>query len=167
MNNLKIIKNKLTIDESVQFINTVVHAFFSYDENGEVINYTPYLGKIALKSNFIKYYTDYNYSDDSDKVYDDICNVNIKDYYEDISLVQYLEIEASIYEKVSVIRDNYINSQNGITRLLNSISDVLDSINISDLDFKKIENFMSKFDESGINARSIVDAYLNSNQYNR
>lgn len=160
-----IVKEKLTLSEATNFINEVVCAFFNYDDNGDIVGYTPYFGRIKLKIAFLKYYTDYKFSDDPAMDFDGISGFEIKDYYEDIDFIQFVEIDNAIQDEVNVNKKIYIENQNGFSKLMNELSSAVQAFNIPEFDFSELNKFMKKFDESGLNAKDIVNAYLQSDEY--
>lgn len=165
MNNFKFIKSKLSLDEATDFIRQVVRSYFDFDEDGNIVGYTPYFGELTLKIKFLRYYTDYNFSDDPDEDYANICDLDIYEHCEHFSYTQFEVIVDAINHEVEVKREIYINSQNGMTRLLNSISNIVESIDTSKFDLEKANEFMGKFNKSDLNAKDIVNTYLQSDEY--
>lgn len=163
--NFNIVKEKLTLSEAVNFINEVVHDFFNYDGNGDIIGFTPYLGRVKLKIAFLKYYTDFEFSDDPEKDFEGICGLQIKDSYGDIDFIQFAEIDNAIQDEVNTLKKIYIENQNGFSKLMNELSSVVQSLNIPEFDFAELNKFMKKFDESGLNANELVNTYLQSDEY--
>ena len=49
-----IVKAKLTLEEVNDFVNSVVNAYFIYNDNNEIIGYTPYYGTLQEKIEFLK-----------------------------------------------------------------------------------------------------------------
>ena len=160
-----IVKERLTLKESVDFINKVVHTFFDYDENGDIIGFTPYLGRIQLKVEFLKYYTDYKFSDDPEKDFESICGFQIKDSYGKIDFLQFIEIDNAIQDEVNVLKKVYVENQNGFSKLMNELTSVVRSFNIPEFDFAELDKFMKKFNESGLNAKELINTYLQSDEY--
>lgn len=163
--NFNIIKERLTLKESVNFINKVVHTFFDYDDNGDIVGFTPYLGRIQLKIEFLKYYTDYKFSDDPEKDFENICGFQIKDTYGKIDVIQFIEMDNAIQDEVNTLKKIYVENQNGFSKLMNELSSVVQSLNIPEFDFAELNKFMKKFDESGLNAQELVNTYLRSDEY--
>ena len=162
-----IVKKGLTLSEAASFINKVVTSFFNYDETGEPIGFTPYFGVVTLKIEFLKYYTDFNFSDNSENDYAEIANIRMKDMYDSdkIDLVQFTEIYNAIQDEVNVKKQIYIQNQNGFSKLMNELTSVVQSLNIPEFDFAELNKFMKKFDESGLNAHELVNTYLQSDEY--
>lgn len=160
-----IVKERLTLKESVNFINKVVHTFFDYDDNGDIVGFTPYLGRIQLKIEFLKYYTDYKFSDDPEKDFENICGFQIKDTYGKIDVIQFIEMDNAIQDEVNTLKKIYVENQNGFSKLMNELSSVVQSLNIPEFDFAELNKFMKKFDESGLNAQELVNTYLRSDEY--
>ena len=165
MNNFKFIKSKLSLDEATDFISQVVRSYFNFDEDGNIVGYTPYFGELTLDIMFLKYYTDYKFSEDPNEDYVNICNLDFYEYCEHFSYAQFEKIVDAINLEVEAKREIYINSQNGITRLLNSISNIVESIDTSKFDLEKVNGFMGKFNKSDLNAKDIVNTYLQSDEY--
>lgn len=165
MNNFKFIKSKLSLDEATGFIRQVVRSYFDFDEDGNIVGYTPYFGELTLKIKFLRYYTDYTFSDDPQEDYANICDLDVYEHCEHFSYAQFEGIVDAINHEVEVKREIYINSQNGMTRLLNSISNIVESIDVSKFDFEKANEFMSKFNKSDLNAKDIINTYLQSDEY--
>lgn len=163
--NFNIIKERLTLKESVNFINKVVHTFFDYDDNGDIVGFTPYLGRIQLKIEFLKYYTDYKFSDDPEKDFENICGFQIKNTYGKIDVIQFIEMDNAIQDEVNTLKKIYVENQNGFSKLMNELSSVVQSLNIPEFDFAELNKFMKKFDESGLNAQELVNTYLRSDEY--
>ena len=165
--NFKIIKKKLTLEEVNDFVNSVVNAYFIYDDNNEIIGYTPYYGTLQEKIEFLKSYTDYNFEEDTAKMYEDICGLKISDYYnsDKLDLIQFVEIRDAIHEEVNVKRTIFIDSQNGLNKLLNSINALVNKIDFSKLNMDEMNQFVQKFNKSNLNAESIVEAYVKSDSY--
>ena len=162
-----IVKKGLTLSEAASFINKVVTSFFNYNETGEPIGFTPYFGVVTLKIEFLKYYTDFNFSDNSENDYAEIANIRMKDMYDSdkIDLVQFTEIYNAIQDEVNVKKQIYIQNQNGFSKLMNELTSVVQSLNIPEFDFAELNKFMKKFDESGLNAKELVNTYLQSDEY--
>ena len=165
--NFKIIKKKLTLEEVNNYVNSVVNAYFVYDDNNEIIGYTPYYGTLQEKIEFLKAYTDYNFEEDTAKMYQDICGLKISDYYnsDKFDLIQFVEIRDAIHEEVNVKRTIFIDSQNGLNKLLNSINALVNKIDFSKLNMDEMNQFVQKFNKSDLNAESIVEAYVKSDSY--
>ena len=165
--NFKIIKKKLTLEEVNNYVNSVVNAYFIYDDNNEIIGYTPYYGTLQEKIEFLKSYTDYNFEEDTAKMYEDICGLKISDYYnsDKFDLIQFVEIRDAIHEEVNVKRTIFIDSQNGLNKLLNSINALVNKIDFSKLNMDEMNQFVQKFNKSNLNAESIVEAYVKSDSY--
>lgn len=165
--NFKIIKKKLTLEEVNNYVNSVVNAYFVYDDNNEIIGYTPYYGTLQEKIEFLKSYTDYNFEEDTAKMYEDICGLKISDYYnsDKFDLIQFVEIRDAIHEEVNVKRTIFIDSQNGLNKLLNSINALVNKIDFSKLNMDEMNQFVQKFNKSDLNAESIIEAYVKSDSY--
>ena len=165
--NFKIIKKKLTLEEVNNYVNSVVNAYFVYDDNNEIIGYTPYYGTLQEKIEFLKSYTDYNFEEDTVKMYEDICGLKISDYYnsDKFDLIQFVEIRDAIHEEVNVKRTIFIDSQNGLNKLLNSINALVNKIDFSKLNMDEMNQFVQKFNKSDLNAESIIEAYVKSDSY--
>ena len=165
--NFKIIKKKLTLEEVNNYVNSVVNAYFIYDDNNEIIGYTPYYGTLQEKIEFLKSYTDYNFEEDTAKMYEDICGLKISDYYnsDKLDLIQFVEIRDAIHEEVNVKRTIFIDSQNGLNKLLNSINALVNKIDFSKLNMDEMNQFVQKFNKSDLNAESIIEAYVKSDSY--
>lgn len=163
--NFNIVKERLTLKESVNFINKVVHTFFDHDDNGDIIGFTPYLGRIQLKIEFLKYYTDFKFSDDPEKDFEGICGFQIKDCYGKIDFIQFAEMDNAIQDKVNTLKEIYVENQNGFSKLMNELASIVQSLNIPEFDFAELNKFMKKFDESGLNAQELVNTYLQSDEY--
>ena len=165
--NFKIIKKKLTLEEVNNYVNSVVNAYFIYDDNNEIIGYTPYYGTLQEKIEFLKSYTDYNFEEDTAKMYEDICGLKISDYYnsDKFDLIQFVEIRDAIHEEVNVKRTIFIDSQNGLNKLLNSINALVNKIDFSKLNMDEMNQFVQKFNKSDLNAESIIEAYVKSDSY--
>ena len=162
-----IVKAKLTLEEVNDFVNSVVNAYFIYDDNNEIIGYTPYYGTLQEKIEFLKSYTDYNFEEDTAKMYEDICGLKISDYYnsDKFDLIQFVEIRDAIHEEVNVKRTIFIDSQNGLNKLLNSINALVNKIDFSKLNMDEMNQFVQKFNKSDLNAESIIEAYVKSDSY--
>ena len=162
-----IVKAKLTLEEVNDFVNSVVNAYFIYDDNNEIIGYTPYYGTLQEKIEFLKSYTDYNFEEDTAKMYEDICGLKISDYYnsDKLDLIQFVEIRDAIHEEVNVKRTIFIDSQNGLNKLLNSINALVNKIDFSKLNMDEMNQFVQKFNKSDLNAESIIEAYVKSDSY--
>lgn len=162
-----IVKAKLTLEEVNDFVNSVVNAYFIYDDNNEIIGYTPYYGTLQEKIEFLKSYTDYNFEEDTAKMYEDICGIKISDYYnsDKFDLIQFVEIRDAIHEEVNVKRTIFIDSQNGLNKLLNSINALVNKIDFSKLNMDEMNQFVQKFNKSDLNAESIIEAYVKSDSY--
>lgn len=160
-----IVKERLTLKESVEFINKVVHTFFNYNDNGDITGFTPYLGRIQLKIEFLKYYTDFEFSDDPKKDFEGMCSLQIKDYFGKIDFIQFAEIDNAIQDEVNTLKKVYVENQNGFSKLMNELTSIIQSLNIPEFDFAELNKFMKKFDESGLNAQELVNTYLQSDEY--
>lgn len=156
---MEIVKKTLSLEEVIKFTEEVVSDFFDYNNEGEIISYVPYLGKLKMKLSFLKYYTDYEFSD-TEKDYQYVSIFVPEDYFDKINFLQYLEMRDSIINEVKVRKQIYINSQNGLNKLLNTITSL-----VSKFDVNSMNEFMEKYGKSDLSAQGIVDAYLKSEHY--
>lgn len=164
-----IVNKTLSIENVIRFINEVVDAYFTKDENGEIVSYEHYLGELAFKNAFLKYYTDYEHSGNTDDDYLNISDFNVNMFvYEEtdhtFNLVQYKDIITSIEKQVSVKKKIFIDSQNGITKFINTLTNKINEFNI---DTSITQEFMKKFSESDFSAKSIMDEYLKSETHDK
>ena len=80
------------------------------------------------------------------------------------NLVQYKDIITSIDKQVAVRRKIFIESQNGITKFVNTLTNKINEFNI---DTSITQEFMKKFSESDFSAKSIMDEYLKSETHDK
>ena len=164
-----IVNKTLSIENVIRFINEVVDGYFTKDENGEIVAYEHYLGELAFKNAFLKYYTDYEHTGDTEKDYLNISDFNVEMFvYEEtdhtFNLTQYNDIVRSIEEHVKIKTKLFIDSQNGITKLVNTLTNKINEFNI---DTSITQEFMKKFSESDFSAKSIMDEYLKSETHDK
>ena len=99
--NFEITRNKLTLKDAIGFIERIVSSYFIEDENGN-LTYEPYSGMLGVKTAFLEYYTDYEFSNDMDKDYEFICSLDIGDYefLDRNTYIQYCELMEAAKKKV-------------------------------------------------------------------
>lgn len=164
----KIVKNKLSLKESIDFIEMIVSSYFIEDEDGN-LTYEPYSGILGEKTAFLKHYTDYQFSDDTDEDFDFICVLNIDDYVKPVNknmYVQYHDLMKAVNRKVASKRQKLIKEQtDGIYQLLITLSNKIKEFNIPDLNVNDLNAFIKKFNSSDLSSDSVVKAFLNSDYH--
>lgn len=167
MNNFNIIKTKLTFHEALSFIHDVIYAYFDVDENGNDI-YTPYIGELGLRQAFLKYYTDYEFSDTIEDDYATIAFFNmdsVRNLVEDDQLDILISAINSEVEHKKVIIQNRKNDE--LSNFLRVLTDKVDSIHIPNIDEEKLNTLFQSIEDNGLNADSIVNAYLKSDFHDK
>ena len=166
----KVVKNKLSLKESIDFIEMIVSSYFIEDEDGN-LTYEPYSGILGEKTAFLKHYTDYQFSDDTDEDFDFICVLNIDDYVKPVNknmYVQYHDLIKAVNRKVASRRQKLIKEQtDGIYQLLITLSNKIKEFNIPDLNVNDINTFIKKFNNSDLSSDSVVKAFLNSDYHKK
>lgn len=166
----KVVKNKLSLKESIDFIEMIVSSYFIEDEDGN-LTYEPYSGILGEKTAFLKHYTDYQFSDDTDEDFDFICVLNIDDYVKPVNknmYVQYHDLMKAVNRKVASRRQKLIKEQtDGIYQLLIALSNKIKEFNIPDLNANDINAFIKKFNNSDLSSDSVVKAFLNSDYHKK
>lgn len=166
----KVVKNKLSLKESINFIEMIVSSYFIEDEDGN-LTYEPYSGILGEKTAFLKHYTDYQFSDDTDEDFDFICVLNIDDYVKPVNknmYVQYHDLMKAVNRKVASRRQKLIKEQtDGIYQLLITLSNKIKEFNIPDLNVNDINAFIKKFNNSDLSSDSVVKAFLNSDYHKK
>lgn len=164
----KVVKNKLSLKESIDFIEMIVSSYFIEDEDGN-LTYEPYSGILGEKTAFLKHYTDYQFSDDTDEDFDFICVLNIDDYVKPVNknmYVQYHDLMKAVNRKVASRRQKLIKEQtDGIYQLLITLSNKIKEFKIPDLNVNDINAFIKKFNSSDLSSDSVVKAFLNSDYH--
>lgn len=164
----KVVKNKLSLKESIDFIEMIVSSYFIEDEDGN-LTYEPYSGILGEKTAFLKHYTDYQFSDDTDKDYALICSLDVEDYIKPVNknmYIQYYELMKAVEEKVKYKKQCLLKEQtDGIYHLLIALSNKIKEFNIPDLNVNDINAFIKKFNSSDLSSDSVVKAFLNSDYH--
>lgn len=166
----KVVKNKLSLKESIDFIEMIVSSYFIEDEDGN-LTYEPYSGILGEKTAFLKHYTDYQFSDDTDEDFDFICVLNVDDYVKPVNknmYVQYHDLMKAVNKKVASKRQELIKEQtDGIYQLLITLSNKIKEFNIPDLNVNDLNAFIKKFNSSDLSSDSVVKAFLNSDYHKK
>ncbi len=171
----KIIKNKLSLKEAIDFIEVIVSSYFTEDEDGK-LTYEPYAGILGEKTAFLEYYTDYEFSDDTNKDYDFICSLNVEDYVKPVNrnmYNQYYELMKAVKEKVKYKKQTLLKEQtDGIYQLLIALSNKIKELNIpvlntDDLNTDDLNAFIKKFNSADFSSDSVVKAFLNSDYHKK
>ena len=166
----KVVKNKLSLKESIDFIEMIVSSYFIEDEDGN-LTYEPYSGILGEKTAFLKHYTDYHFSDDTDKDYALICSLDVEDYIKPVNknmYIQYYELMKAAEEKVKYKKQALLKEQtDGIYQLLVTLSNKIKEINIPDLNVNDLNTFIKKFNNSDLSSDSVVKAFLNSDYHKK
>ena len=159
-----IIKHQLTFEETVSFVNEVVEACFTSEEN-------EYIGEVKdflFKANTIAYYTNIDLPSDIPERYEMVYKLYaVRDFkdavFGNIDLEQYHSINAAIDEKIDA--KNYMNEllfMNKITKVMTSLEMLISNMStalgdIKDEDVAAIINVLKNID---INDEKIVGAVL-------
>lgn len=165
---IKIIKNKLTFNEAISFINSAVSSNFIVDEESGEKMYSPYIGTIALKTLFLKYYTNYEDCDDLDTSYEMVADIDISNYLTSIAQNQFNEIKKAIEEEVENEK-NLLAKQQGdeFSKLLKIVTEKISGIDLTAFEPKVIMDFIQKFKDSDLTPESIVNCYLSTDEYQK
>lgn len=112
--NFNITKTVLTLKEAIDFINGVAYAGFLNIED-ESVQYNPFFQKLAIKSNFLAYYTDYQVHENVEIDYEAFANLDLEsdcNTSQIYSSNQFKDILESIDEKVEHIKSQVIFNTN-------------------------------------------------------
>lgn len=167
--NFEITRNKLTLKDAIGFIERIVSSYFIKDENGN-LTYEPYSGMLGEKTAFLEYYTNYQFSDDTDKDYAFICSLDINDYkpFDRNMYTQYYELIKAAREKVEYRKQILLKEQtDGIYHLLITLSNKIKEINIPDLNSDDLNTFIKKFNDADLSSDSVVKAFLDSDYHKK
>ena len=167
--NFEITRNKLTLKDAIGFIERIVSSYFTEDENGN-LTYEPYSGMLGVKTAFLEYYTDYEFSDDMDKDYEFICSLDIGDYgfLDRNTYIQYCELMEAAKKKVKYKKQVLLKEQtDGIYHLLITLSNKIKEINIPDLNSDDLNTFIKKFNDADLSSDSVVKAFLDSDYHKK
>lgn len=166
--NFKITKKKLTFHEALSFIDDIIDAHFDIDKEGNEI-YTPYIGKLGTITAFLKYYTDYEFADDNiEKDYSTIGFLKLEDVrglvdmFQLDSLIESAKLEV---EHRKTLIENRKNDE--LSNFLRVLTDKVNSISIPNIDEEKLNTLLQSIDNNGLNADSIVNAYLKSDFHDK
>lgn len=166
----KIVKNKLSLKEAIDFIEMIVSSYFIEDENGN-LKYEPYAGILGEKTAFLKHYTDYQFSDDTDEDYALICSLDVEDYIKPVNrnmYTQYYELMKAVKEKVKYKKQCLLKEQtDGIYHLLIALSNKIKEFNIPDINVNDLNTFIQKFNSTDLSSDGVVKAFLNSNYHKK
>lgn len=166
----KIVKNKLSLKESIDFIEMIVSSYFIEGEDGN-LKYEPYAGILGEKTAFLKYYTDYQFSDDTDEDYALICSLDVEDYIKPVNrnmYTQYYELMKAVKEKVKYKKQCLLKEQtDGVYHLLTALSNKIKEFNIPDINVNDLNTFIQKFNSTDFSSDSVVKAFLNSDYHKK
>ena len=166
----KVVKNKLSLKESIDFIEMIVSSYFIEDEDGN-LKYEPYAGILGEKTAFLKHYTDYQFSDDTDEDYALICGLDVEDYIKPVNrnmYTQYYELMEAAKKKVKYKKQALLKEQtDGIYQLLITLSNKIKEINIPDLNSDDLNIFIKKFNGTDLSSDSVVKAFLDSDYHKK
>lgn len=101
----KIIKDQLTLGEMIQFTNDVVSSAYVREDDGSLGEYSPILKEIALKYYFVKYFTDYELSEEMEENYTVFAGADLFGavYENSAAANQYMDIVKAADEKIGQI----------------------------------------------------------------
>lgn len=166
----KIVKNKLSLKESIDFIGMVVSSYFIEDEDGNLA-YEPYSGILGEKTAFLKHYTDYQFSADTEEDYALICSLDVEDYIKPVNrnmYTQYYELMKAVKEKVKYKKQCLLKEQtDGVYHLLTALSNKIKEFNIPDINVNDLNTFIQKFNSTDLSSDGVVKAFLNSDYHKK
>lgn len=148
---IKITKKRLSFKEAISFIENVVEGSFIVDEETGETSYDAYIGQLALKSAFLKYYTDYTFPEDMEENYLELISFDINSHLYEILESQYQDILSAIQSEISFRKEKILKEQTDeFSKLLRLVSTKISSIDLSELDFKAISEYINKLNESDL-----------------
>lgn len=166
--NFKITKRKLTFHEALSFIDDIIDAHFDIDEEGNEI-YTPYIGKLGTITEFLKYYTDYEFADDNiEKDYSTIGFLKLEDVrglvdmFQLDSLIESAKLEV---EHRKTLIENRKNDE--LSNLFRVLSDKINSFSLPNIDEERLDKFLKSIENGEFNVDSIVNAYIKSDFHDK
>lgn len=165
MKDFKVIKNRLTIKETISFIGEVVSSYFDVDEDTGEKTYEPYLGNLALKNAFLKYYTDFEFSDDVEENYEVIGTLDIDDYdyTSKVSNIQFKEMKDAITKEVEYGKELLMKEQTDeLAKFLKVLTKKVSEFKVPKINASQLNKAIKKFNESENFVEDIVKEYLKS-----
>lgn len=166
--NMKI-KENISFADKVNAIEYIVGSHFSFDDDGYIDDYTPYFYGIATMEAYVKYFFEGLEFDEGEYIYSSISEDDevmdlIKNFRkENHSIITF--VEENVIDKVNFMKQKYLNDLSNKKDSLSNLLDVLATGITSFLDQLKpneINEFMKKFNESGLTADNIVNSFLHS-----
>lgn len=166
--NMKI-KENISFADKVNAIEYIVDSHFAFDEEGYINDYTPYFNEIATMEAYVKYFFEGLEFDEGEYIYSSILEDNevmdlIKKFRKENSdIVSF--VEGNVFDKVDFMKQKYLND---LSNKKDSLSNLLDALSTGITSFldqlkpNEINEFMKKFNESGLTADNLVNSFLQS-----
>nr|DAN96140.1 MAG TPA: hypothetical protein [Caudoviricetes sp.] len=166
--NMKI-KENISFADKINAIEYIVASYFSFDDDGYIDDYTPYFYGIATMEAYVKYFFEGLEFDEGEYIYSSISEDDevmdlIKVFgKENLSTITY--IEDNVIDKVEFMKQKYLND---LSNKKDSLSNLLDALSTGITSFldqlkpNEINEFMKKFNESGLTADNLVNSFLQS-----
>ena len=169
---MNIIKNQLTFEESLQFVNGVIDSVFTQDEEGNDIDYSPASLQPLIQSTLVEMYTDYVFVDDFDTNFAEYMSINIDNLMiGTINTIQFDGMLKAINEGIEFRKQKMLQQNIKVTSILdeeiikfaNILTEVVQNLP-KNFDMKSVQPFMDKINSMGkIDEKKIVEAALNKN----
>lgn len=166
--NMKI-KENISFADKVNAIEYIVASYFSFDEEGYINDYTPYFNEIATMEAYVKYFFEGIEFDECEYIYssisedDEVMDLIKKFRKENSDIVSF--VEENVIDKVNFMKQKYLND---LSNKKDSLSNLLDTLSTAVTSFfdqlkpTEINEFMKKFNESGLTADNLVNSFLQS-----
>lgn len=166
--NMKI-KENISFADKINAIEYIVASYFSFDDDGYIDDYTPYFYGIATMEAYVKYFFEGLEFDEGEYIYSsiseddevmDLIKVFGKENPDIISFVK-----ENVIDKVDFMKQKYLND---LSNKKDSFSNLLDALSTGITSFldqlkpNEINEFMKKFNESGLTADNLVNSFLQS-----
>lgn len=167
---LKVIKEKLNLNELHGFIKTVVDSVFVIDDEDGILKYVPENYDLFFKLAFASYYTDYESNDKNiEEIYNDIGFINFDTDIYPIDYNQLNIIKETINEKIDFLKQQLLNQskKDSLSELLDSITSIVNNLNekLKDVDTSNVNELINGFIKisgkmDNLSEKQIIDSVL-------
>ena len=156
--NINIIKTHLTLEEVLQFVNTVVEMCFMQDEENNDIDYSPIWKEVSILNCFAEYYTDYKATDDIEANY--LTYKDLNPFKSNIDQEQFASMLVAIDEMIDYRKAKLLQSQTPLAELLGEVTKIVKGLG-DNFDMETIGELAKKLGSMGeIDEKSLVNEVL-------
>ena len=156
------IKTKLTLEEALLFVNTVVNSCFDTNTSA----YTPEAKDFAIRSLVVELYSNVSLPQNLSRRYDILYRTDIYNtVLLEVNLEQHYTLIGAINERVRDVATANINSLNrDISRLFSEFENLQDKMikSVEGISQDDIRAFASAINNGQLNERALIEAYKES-----